>query len=60
MPDPSLEHTATLSCSMAPHPGILQPPGDWKGHPSLCHIMSSKSWHKTWAELGGGGLLVWR
>lgn len=35
VPGPSLEHTATLSCSTAPRPGVLQHPGNWKG---LCTV----------------------
>lgn len=41
MPGPSLEHTATLSCSMAPCLRRLQHPENGKGHASLYHVMGS-------------------
>lgn len=41
VPGPSLEHTATLSCSMAPCPRRLQHPQNRKGRASLCHVMGS-------------------
>lgn len=46
VPGPSLEHAATLSCSMAPRLWVLPQPGKWKG---LCMAQGIPAFATSWA-----------